>query len=218
LHRQIGERFMLAYCLDIVGQVAMAEGHSAEARAALRESLHLHQELGNRAGVADTLESIAALAATETQSERAIQLAGAAAGVREQVGAPLSPMGHAMLDQWLVLVRQALGAETTTLAWEAGRNMAVEQALDLALAATEAQPTRSDRQPDRSTQQVAGLSPREREVAALLAHGLSNRQIAEQLVITERTVAAHIEHLLDKLGFASWHQVGAWADEHRLSG
>jgi non-specific serine/threonine protein kinase len=127
-------------------------------------------------------------------------------------------MGHAMLDQWLVLVRQALGAETTTLAWEAGRNMAVEQALDLALAATEAQPTRSDRQPDRSTQQVAGLSPREREVAALLAHGLSNRQIAEQLVITERTVAAHIEHLLDKLGFASWHQVGAWADEHRLSG
>jgi non-specific serine/threonine protein kinase len=55
-------------------------------------------------------------------------------------------------------------------------------------------------------------------VAALLAHGLSNRQIAEQLVITERTVAAHIEHLLDKLGFASRHQVGAWADEHRLSG
>src|SRR2546429_1276554 len=123
-----------------------------------------------------------------------------------------------MLDQWLVPIRQARGAEMTTVALEAGRDMPIEQALDLALAATEAQPTRSDRQPDRSTQQVAGLSPREREVAALLAHGLSNRQISEKLVITERTVAAHIEHILDKLGFASRHQVGTWADEHVLPG
>ncbi len=55
-------------------------------------------------------------------------------------------------------------------------------------------------------------------MAALLALGLSNRQIAQRLVVTERTVAAHIEHLLNKLGFASRHQVGAWADEHGLSG
>ena len=62
------------------------------------------------------------------------------------------------------------------------------------------------------------LSPREREVAALLATGLSNRQIAQRLVVTERTVGAHVEHILDKLGFASRHQVGAWADEHGLLG
>ena len=164
------------------------------------------------------LLGIAALAATETHPEPAVQLAGAAAGIREQVGAQQSPMRRATLDHWLAAVRQALGAETTTLAWEAGRGMAIEQAVDLALTATEAPVARPDKQPDRSTQQVAGLSPREREVAALLALGLSNRQIAERLVITERTVAAHIEHLLNKLGFASRHQVGAWADEHGLSG
>ena len=123
-----------------------------------------------------------------------------------------------MLDQWLVPLRQALGAEMTTRAWEAGRGMAIEQALDLALVATEAPTTRSNGPPERSAQQVGGLSPREREVAALLALGLSNRQIAQRLVVTERTVAAHIEHLLNKLGFASRHQVGAWADEHGLSG
>jgi DNA-binding NarL/FixJ family response regulator len=123
-----------------------------------------------------------------------------------------------MLDHWLVPLRQALGAEATTLAWKTGRDMPIEQALDLAVAATEAPTTRSSGPPERSAQQVAGLSPREREVAALLAHGLSNRQIAEQLVITERTVAAHIEHILNKLGFASRHQVGAWADEHGLVG
>jgi DNA-binding NarL/FixJ family response regulator len=55
-------------------------------------------------------------------------------------------------------------------------------------------------------------------VAALLAHGLTNRQIAEQLVIAERTVASYIEHILNKLGFASRHQVGAWATEHGLLG
>ena len=61
-----------------------------------------------------------------------------------------------------------------------------------------------------------GLTAREQEVAALLARGLTNRQIAEQLVVTERTVAAHVEHVLDKLGFASRHQAGAWAAEHGL--
>jgi DNA-binding NarL/FixJ family response regulator len=53
-------------------------------------------------------------------------------------------------------------------------------------------------------------------VAALVAEGLTNGQIAEELVITQRTVAAHIEHILNKLGFASRTQVGVWAAEHRL--
>ena len=114
--------------------------------------------------------------------------------------------------------RQVLRAETTRVAWEAGRNMSIERALDLALAATEAPTSRPNGPSDRSVRHVARLSPREREVAALLGQGLSNRQIAHQLVVTERTVAAHIEHILDKLGFASRHQVGAWADEHGLSG
>jgi non-specific serine/threonine protein kinase len=218
LHRQIGEHFQLALCLDVVGQLATAEGHYAEARAALRDSLHLRQDLGDRAGIAETLECIAALAATETQSERAVQLAGAAAGIREQVGAPPSPMQRSMLDHWLVPVRQALGAEPTARAWEAGRGMTIDQAVDLAVGVTEPPTTPPNGSPQRSAQQVGGLSPREREVAALLALGLSNRQIAQRLVVTERTVGAHIEHILAKLGFASRHQVGAWADEHGLVG
>ena len=53
-------------------------------------------------------------------------------------------------------------------------------------------------------------------MAALLVRNLSNRQIADHLVITERTVAAHVEHILDKLGFASRHRIGAWAAERNL--
>jgi non-specific serine/threonine protein kinase len=82
--------------------------------------------------------------------------------------------------------------------------------------ATQMPATQPDHPPDRSRPQVTELSPREQQVAALLAQGLSNRRIAERLVVTERTVAAHIEHILDKLGFASRHQVAAWAADHGL--
>jgi DNA-binding NarL/FixJ family response regulator len=55
------------------------------------------------------------------------------------------------------------------------------------------------------------LSRREQEVAALLGRGLTNRQIAQELVITERTAANHVEHILNKLGFNTRSQVAAWA-------
>jgi len=207
LHRQVGDRFTLAMSLDALGQLATAESNFAEARVALRESVRLRDEMGDPL-LAESLESIAALAAAEEQPENAVQFVGAAAGVREASALPLSPHGRARLDRWLVPLRKRLGEEATTLAWEAGRTTSIDKVLEKAFAATEASPT----QPKR----VANLSPREQEVAALLADGLSNRQIAEHLVVTERTVAAHIEHILNKLGFASRHQVGDWAANQGL--
>lgn len=64
--------------------------------------------------------------------------------------------------------------------------------------------------------QVCLLTRRELDVAVLVAHGLSNRQIGERLVIAERTAASHIEHILDKLGMRSRTQIGIWAAEHEL--
>jgi DNA-binding CsgD family transcriptional regulator/tetratricopeptide (TPR) repeat protein len=63
---------------------------------------------------------------------------------------------------------------------------------------------------------VGSLTPRELEVATLVARGLTNRQIARALVVTERTVAAHVEHIFAKLGFSSRTQLGVWAAERRL--
>jgi DNA-binding NarL/FixJ family response regulator len=62
-------------------------------------------------------------------------------------------------------------------------------------------------------QEYGGLSPREREVTLLIAKGKSNRQIAETLVISERTVTTHVANILSKLGFNSRAQVAAWAVE-----
>jgi DNA-binding NarL/FixJ family response regulator len=54
------------------------------------------------------------------------------------------------------------------------------------------------------------LSPREEEVAALVAEGLTNRQIADRLVISERTAQNHVQHILTKLGFSARSQIAAW--------
>jgi non-specific serine/threonine protein kinase len=63
---------------------------------------------------------------------------------------------------------------------------------------------------------MAARGPREREVAAQVARGLTDRQLAARLVITERTAATHIEHILGKLGLTSRVQIGVWAAAHGL--
>ena len=60
------------------------------------------------------------------------------------------------------------------------------------------------------------LTPREREVAALVASGCTNREIAHQLMVAERTVETHLEHIFHKLGLTSRAQVAAWATRHAL--
>ena len=62
-----------------------------------------------------------------------------------------------------------------------------------------------------------GLTGREREVAALVAQGKSNRALADELVVSERTVAKHVENILSKLGFSSRAQIAAWAVEKGLT-
>jgi DNA-binding NarL/FixJ family response regulator len=62
----------------------------------------------------------------------------------------------------------------------------------------------------------AALSPREREVAILVARGLSNRQLADELAISPATVERHVANILGKLGFHSRAQIAAWAVMHDL--
>ena len=58
------------------------------------------------------------------------------------------------------------------------------------------------------------LTPREREVAALIAEGLTNSQLAERLFISPRTAAVHVSNILMKLGLSGRAEVAAWAVRH----
>lgn len=217
MHQQVSERWITAYTLDHLARVALTEARHPEAQTRFAESLMLRQEAGDVAMIARSLEGMAALAAARAEPERAVRLAGAADALRQTIGAPLHPQDRVWRDRWLEPVRSVVEEETVRRAWTSGEALSMEQALDLALLNQfEPAPARSTRSDAARATPVAPLSAREQEVAALVAQGLGNRQIAECLVITERTVAAHIEHILHKLGFTSRTQVGVWAAEHGL--
>lgn len=68
-----------------------------------------------------------------------------------------------------------------------------------------------------ATQAFGGLTPREREVAALIAQGKTSREMADLLVVSERTAEVHVSNILGKLGFTSRTQIAAWAVEKGLT-
>ena len=67
-------------------------------------------------------------------------------------------------------------------------------------------------------ERIAALSPREREVLTLVAQGLTNRQIAERLVIAEATARNHVSHILDRLGMSRRAEAAAFAAQMGLAG
>src|SRR5439155_6983628 len=98
--------------------------------------------------------------------------------------------------------------------WAEGRALSLNEAV--ALAEIELKETSSSSAPRTVSDTGAPLTPRQLEVAVLVAHGLTNRQIANRLVVSERAAAAHIEQILNKLGVDSRTQIAVWASERGL--
>ncbi len=93
--------------------------------------------------------------------------------------------------------------------------MSVEQAVEYALSSPEPASLSAPSRPT-AGEQVVSLTHREREIVGLITEGLTNRQIAQQLVLSERTVDTHTANLMRKLGLRSRAQVAAWAAQHGL--
>ena len=161
--------------------------------------------------MAECLEGLAVVAASTGQFARAARLLGAAARLREAIGAPVHPVDRADHDRAVQASQSALGGEAYAAAWASGQTLSVDDVIDDAARSAEPSPATAP-----VGEQLAILTPREREVATRIAQGLSNRQIAEELVIAERTVTNHVEHIFDKLGFRSRAQVATWITEHHV--
>jgi DNA-binding NarL/FixJ family response regulator len=155
-----------------------------------------------------SLESLAWVAASERRDQRAAQLLGASDRMWRAMHTSLSAFRSLQdfHDESESQVRGRLGARAFDAAWRRGTEQATADAVDLALerqadaAVPAARPTADD----------FGLTKREREVAALIAEGLSNREIAARLVVAQRTAEGHVENILSKLGFTSRAQVAGW--------
>jgi non-specific serine/threonine protein kinase len=197
----------IASALHKLGQVARSTGELATARAYFAESLALQRELGNTQGVAECLAGLGGTIAAAGRPDRAARVFAASAALLAQIGAPLAPADQAALDRDLAAARRRLDEQDWRSAWAAGEALSTGEAVELALAAV---PARDATGPE------SALSPREREVTALIARGLSNREISAALVITEKTVGSHVEHIMTKLGLRSRTRVAVWAIEHGM--
>jgi DNA-binding CsgD family transcriptional regulator len=215
-----GERGAAATGLVELSQLALHAGDVAAARALLVEGLQLARAAGDRLAVLSGLERAVSLAAVQHRPSAAVQLAGAVAALRGRTSPARADVGANAAGPAVESARAALGDERFAAAWAAGRELGVDDAIACALGSeTPAPDERSAAAPMPTSPPVevtSGLSPREREVAVLIARGHTNRQIADMLVITEWTADTHVRHILSKLGLHSRTQVAAWAVERGL--
>jgi predicted ATPase/DNA-binding CsgD family transcriptional regulator len=208
--------------------VARQRGEMGAAIAHLQEALRLARESVSTVDLLLCLEDLAGVASAQALPERAARLLGASEALRRTIGSVFLSREQSDIDQDILITRARLGEPAFEAAFAAGQEMSLEQAVAFALqdidggrAAGEGHGT--DDGPRTLTplqaekRKYGGLTARERQVAALVAGGKSNREIAEELVVTVRTVEAHVTHILRKLGFDSRTQVAGWAIDRGLA-
>ena len=130
IFRQLGDRWGIAGTLADLGSLAREQRNYPRAHCLYRESLKIFQELEHKRGIARLLECFACAAATQFYAERALRLAGAAAALRQNIGAPLTPAEQAKLEASLDLARQAMTDTAGAATWLEGWVLPIEKAVE----------------------------------------------------------------------------------------
>jgi DNA-binding CsgD family transcriptional regulator len=200
LSRAAGDRYSLAMMLLNQGLAALGTGAVAEAGPPLLEALGIARRIDDRIAQYCLLDALACRAAGSGEPVLAAKLLGAAETVQRGAGAQLLPFLAPLLEAAAGRAVAALGAAAFEQARGEGRRLPRPEALRLALG----QPPAAQPAPE------SPLGPREAQVAALIAEGLSNRQIAARLFVSEHTVDSHVRAIMAKLGFGSRARIAAW--------
>ncbi len=129
LFRGLGEKYATADVLIGLGMALVAQGDEGSALPVYAESLGLFHAVGSTWGVAYSLEGIAAVACAQGEPARAARLCGAAAALRDAIGAPLPPLDRAAYDRIVDAARAALGDDAFGAAWAAGHVLSLDQAI-----------------------------------------------------------------------------------------
>lgn len=211
LYQELRDQGGVALALVHLGLLARYQGDHMGATALCKESLALFWEVEDKRRIAKGLGALAGVIAAKGQADQAAQLFGAEEALRDAIGAPLPPSDRRDYDRDVKSVRARLGKKAFAAAWTAGRAQSLEKAVEYALGVVASAPPTAE-----AERRPTPLTPREEEVAGLIARGFANREIATALGITEGTVEVHVQHILNKLGFHSRAQIAVWVVEHGL--
>jgi predicted ATPase/DNA-binding CsgD family transcriptional regulator len=213
LYRELGHRHGTANSLALLGGVLATEGDYAAAQTLFEQSLTISCELNEKWVASVYLVVLGEVAAAQQKLAWAAQLWGAAEALRDAFGVPIPLAQRADYERSISATRVHLGERAFATSWAQGRAMAPEQAL----AAKGQKPTPTPTTTASPQTYPAGLTAREVEVLRLLAGGLTDLQIAEKLVLSPRTVHAHISSIYNKLGVTSRSTATRYAMEHHLA-
>ena len=216
LLRNRGYRTGLEKALDNLGWAALVRRDHDRASELFEESVALCKELGDKSTAAESLEGLACTAAATGEAERAARLFAAAQGQYETGGYHHTPRERALREPYLADARSRLDGAVWEAMLEEGRAMSLEEAIGYALSEEEDGAPSSHTPEQSRSEQPAALTRREDEVAAMVAQGLSNRQIASDLYLSERTIENHVSNILRKLDLASRTEIASWATQQRL--
>ncbi|MEV4732456.1 LuxR C-terminal-related transcriptional regulator [Saccharopolyspora sp. NPDC049426] len=202
LSRDIGESWAATWALWVLGLIGWTRSDEILATAALREAIEIKRELGDWLGIPCCVEVLAWMLAESGQHRRAARLMGANRELWLPIGQPMFGFityleAH---ENYTATLRAALGDAQFEAEHTAGTHLSPDATVDYALG-TPRQTRRADSSP---------LTRREGQVAQLVAEGLTNREIAEHLIISPRTAEAHVENILSKLGYTSRAQIATY--------
>jgi predicted ATPase/DNA-binding CsgD family transcriptional regulator len=199
-----GEQNARAYAQWAAGVAHWTLGQLDEAERSARQVLKTHRTMADGIGVALTTELLSWIAYDRRQFARAESLSTAVRHVWRMLGTSTTAFGPSQLFRFNEGHASARRAASVADGDAENRFRDLDDVIDFVLGATDSRGKKGQ------TSISPPLTKRELEVAALIESGLSNREIAERLVISKRTADGHVERILAKLGFSSRAQVAAW--------
>ncbi len=219
-YKQGGDREITGQYLAILGEIVTAEGDYKTARSLFEESLAVEKELGERTEIAAVaLEGIAQLAIRQGDHRWAVRLWAIAAQVREEIQVAMMPGQRPAHERAVEQARLFLGDKAFTALWNDGQALSVDEvwsARHRILPYSQEADVNLHPSKKKSTLYPAGLSAREVEVLRLVAQGMSDAQVAKQLIISTRTVTTHLTSIYNKLGINSRSAAVRFAADHHL--
>ncbi len=203
LLRNLGAERDVASVLHNLGHTYLQLGAVERAQNCFVESMSIHQAQQNRAGMTECLIGFAAIAVTSGLPAVGVRLLAAMKALASERAMAEWAATRVAYETTLALAQARLTEAEFRAEQAAGPILSLEQAVKVGLNLP--RPSPADLQPSQK------LTRRESEVAALVGRGLTNSEIAAELILSKRTVEHHVANILAKLGFTNRVQIVRWA-------